>query len=152
MLKATLLRDLEITIESALMLSPDVPTAALAERIYDSDPELMERIQRTWVIERLVWMINRRRSRVSQGNQLPLPGFEKLPRRMVIKGGKRVALRYATVKQLRQYRGALWKKRDSRIEVVDRLIELVAGYASEHPGITVEEVMQRELDKLQGPR
>ena len=57
-------RDLEITLETALLLAgPETSIPELAERIYDSEPELVAQLQRAWMVERFTWLLYRRHRR-----------------------------------------------------------------------------------------
>lgn len=144
----SLKRDLEITLETALMLAgPDTPIPALAATIYDSEPTLMGEVGRIWIIERLTWMLYRRRTNVPSEKQLVLPGFTNLPRRMTLKDGSRPFLMQGTLKDLQEFREVLLKRRPARLRAVERLIELMGEYAKLRAGITVAEVMLAEAAK-----
>ena len=147
-MKTALRRELEITLESALMLSPDTPIPTLAARIYDNDRALIEQFQRDWIIERLTWMMYRRRQVSRNQDQMILPGFESLPRRLNMTDGKRVPLRRANLESLAEYRKVLLARRDRRLETLDRLIDLVRQYSKKKkdPGITVAEVFALEAE------
>lgn len=143
-------RELEITLESALMLvAPGITTPDLAERIYNSEPELMKRLQKPWMIERLIWMLHRKRRKIRPANQLSLPGFERLPQRLKLPDGRFARLKQATLKQLRLHRQFLSKRKDPRLAQLSALIDLVQPHAQKRPGITVFEVMQAEQAKLE---
>ncbi len=145
MLTSGLKRDLEITIETALMLVEEgTSLQRLAERIYDSEPHLMEQLRRPWMTDRLLWLLSRKRQHMASADQLALPGFEGLPRRLTLKDGRRVALRKANLKQLKEFRAAL-TRRNKQLESLNRLIVRVAEYERKTPGITVGEVISLEL-------
>jgi hypothetical protein len=145
---ATLKRELEITLETALMLAePDTSIPALAERIYNSEPRLMAECQRVWALERITWMLYRRQQTATASRQLCLPGFENLPQRITLKNGTRRALRSATLPLLIEFRDVLSRRRTARFHAVERLITLVAEYDKTHPDITVGEVIGLEAMK-----
>ena len=140
-------RDLDITLETALMLSEGKSSVRkIAESIYESEAEMLEQFRHPWMVDRIVWMLKRRQSKIAQG-QLALPGFENLPRRITVKGGHRAALRFATLRELKEYRAILWKQEDKRVKTLDRLIELVASYAVENPNIRAQEAMEMEAKR-----
>lgn len=148
MITSILKRDLEITLETALMLVEDgTPLQQLAERIYNAESQLMSQLQRPWMVERLVWMLSRKRQHIVSANQLRLPGFEDLPRRLTMKDGRRVALRNANLEQLKEFRNVLLARRNKRLESLNRLIACVAEYEHKTPGITVGEVISLEIEK-----
>jgi len=150
-MKTALTRELEITLETALMLSPETPVSILAGKIYDSEPALVAQIQREWIVERLVWMLRRKRQRIKNQDQLILPGFQVLPRRLSMIDGTRLQLRSARLLELLEYRKLLVQRRDARIETLDKLIELVKAYAKEKKDqrITVATVFALEAAKMQ---
>ena len=90
--------------------------------------------------------------------QFMLPGFERIPKRLTMKNGKRVALQNAILSQLREYRSALLIQltnyrntiaakdptKDPRIIELDRLIELMLKYAKPGKTVTVADVMAKE--------
>lgn len=141
---------LEIAVESALLLAaPATSIRDLAERIYQGEPRLMESFQRRWMVDHLVWLIRRRSKLVKPENQLRLPGFEKLPRRLTTQDGKRPRLGGATLPQLMDYRRYLVNRRDPRVKQLDALIELMKRHAPRSPTMTVSEVMAAEQEKLE---
>ena|ERR1700679_2993935 len=147
-LTATVKQELEITLETALMLAePGTSVPALAERVYDSEPELMEKIKRAWIVKGLKWMLYRKQRNVPADDQLTFPGFPKLPRRMTLKNGSRPFFMQGNFKQLTEFRDVLLKRRGARLEIVERLIVLMAPYVEERAGITVAEVLLAERGK-----
>jgi hypothetical protein len=151
----SLKRDLEITLETALMLDAKTPIPALAKKIYDAEPELVESVKEEFIIDRFTWMLYRKHRKakaVARISQMTLPGFEgleKLPLRITLKNGTRPELRDATLQQLKEFRFVLWSRRDSRIPTLDKLIALVAGYSKPGAGskITVGKVIDAEKAK-----
>ena len=152
MLTTTLQRELEITIESALMLAePDTTVPVLAQRIYDSSPELMAQCEKYWALERIAWMLYRRKRRLlARRNQLTLPGFENLPRLLTMRDGTRKNIKAATLPELLEYREVMTKNNRSKLEDLDRLISLVSKHSRRHPRITVMEAIEAEQEKQQG--
>ncbi len=148
---ASLKRDLEISLETALLLAEETTTLnELASRVYDSEPALMEQLRRPWMVERLRWLLARKRQRIKPDNQLPLPGFEHLPRRLTMKDGSRTPLRQAQITDLREFKDVHIKRaerNDHRLRELDALIELMGPYVKTSPGIRVIEVMDKEKAK-----
>jgi len=143
-------RELEITLDAALMLAEEgTPIPVLAQRIYDSEPELIAEFRESWIVARLTWLLYRKQQNAAAGNQLLLPGFEALPRRIELKGKKRGSLRGAGLEELLQYRRILVARRDKRLEPLDRLIELMRPYAKPGLSTTVADVMAKEMAKLE---
>src|SRR5438105_2586638 len=127
---------LSLLIENALRLAAaDESLPVIAGRLYDSEREIYTCLRRPWAIERTVRMMKLRQRRQVPAKQLPIPGFEELPRRIAVDekqrpkpgtpaaapGGK-VWLREATLSQLIAYRKHLSKIRDHRIAKLDELI------------------------------
>ena len=140
--------ELEITLETALLLTDDgTPLRPLAERIFQSERDSIEPFMQEWAVDRLVWLLQRRRAHLRPGNQLRLPGFEKLPSRLSVNGNRRVNLRYATIFHLREYRAVLERRRDSRLFQLDSLIAFMQPYSDSNRGITVERAEKMELDR-----
>jgi hypothetical protein len=145
MLAPALKRELEMVIETALMLAqPGSPVPEIAERLYDSEKALMEQIQRPLIVERLTWMMNRRRQYLPSQDQMMLPGFPKLPERVTLLDGRRPRLWDATLPQLKQFRKVLMKRRAPRLKIIERLIDFMAPYAVKHPNIRVGQVVRAE--------
>lgn len=151
-------QELELALESALMMNPKTRIPALAEQVYGSKTDLMEFYQKPWMVDRLKWLLyrNKQRARIRAqslempGYNLTLPGcegIEKLPIRITLRNGKRPELRSATIAQLRQFRAVLLDRRDSRIAALDKLIALVARYAAQNQKITVADVIDAERKK-----
>lgn len=133
-------------LESALTdADPSTPIGVLAERIYQSAPILMKRL----MLERLTWLLYRTRRRIAASKQLLLPGFEKLPGRIVLKDGRWTQLKKASLGQLREYRSVLLKRRDPRIKYVDRLISLFQRHGRRGKQLDVSDVVLKESERLE---
>jgi hypothetical protein len=131
-----------------------VTTRAIAERVYDSEPELMQELQRFWMVDRLIWMLSRkrrarRRFHASEA-QMVLAGFEGLPRSIFQPNGQRLPMDNATTTQVREHIKMLRArlKASSRIELLEAVVELMSSYRT--PTITWGEVKRRELAKREG--
>src|ERR1017187_3194210 len=99
--------EVEAALGNALLVAqPGSSLVALANHVYDHEPELMARLARPWTVTRLMWLLSRQRRREADSGQLLLPGFEKLPRRIETKEG-RFLLREATLLKLIRYREIL---------------------------------------------
>lgn len=128
-----------------------VTTRAIAERVYDSEPELMKEMQRPWMVDRLIWMISRKR-RVRRAvhydqAQMTLPGFEGLPKAIFLPNGQRMPLDNATTANVRDHIKMLRARLKSigKIQLFESVVELMSGYRT--PMITWAEVKRRELAK-----
>lgn len=147
-LSATLQQELEITLETALMLSePGVSVPILAERIYDSEFDLMDKLKRPWIVKGLKWLLYRKQKRMPAEDQLTFEGFPTLPRRMTLKNGRRPFLMQGNIMQLQEFREVLLRRRGARLATIEKLIALMAPYAEERAGITVAEVLIAERGK-----
>ncbi len=147
-LHATVKQELDITLETALMLAePGTSIPALADRLYDSEHELIEKIQRPWIVERLTWLLYRKQRNIPAAGQLLLPGFPNLPRRMTLKDGRRPFLMQGNMKQVQEFRDVLLRRKRSTLAAIEKLLILMAPYAKERPGITVVEVLTAERQK-----
>jgi hypothetical protein len=147
MLTPSLKHELEIVTETALMLSePDISIQKIAERIYDSEPALMEQIRRPLAIERLMWLMNRLRQHTPSQKQMVLPGFPNLPRRITLKNGKHPLLMASNMRKLQEYRDVLLKRGRARLTIIEKLIKFMAPYTAKDPGITVGEVKDAQND------
>lgn len=132
--------------ETVLMTAePGVSINQLAERMCDSNPELLEEIKRPLAIERYTWMINRQRQHIPSKDQLLFPGFPTLPLRVTLKNGKWLFLVQANLEQLKQFRQVLLKRKGTRLKIVERLIAVMEPYAAKRTNITVSEVGAIEL-------
>ncbi len=142
MLTAALKRELELVLETAMMMAdPGVSLHTIAERVYDSEPALVEQIGRPLAIERFLWILKRRRAHTPSQNQMLLPGLPNLPQRIRLKNGKRPFLMQSNVKQLKQFRQVLLKRKGARLVIVEKLIDFMAPYAAKRSTITVAEVV-----------
>lgn len=145
--------DLELEIgrvlEDGRSRHPELSVPQLAAWVYDRHPEMMAAVRRRWTVERFEWLMNRMRHKIERRNGLILPGFEQLPKLMTRKDGSYMRIDSANLSELRKYRVILNRRGDSRLEQLDRLIELVQGYARRRPGISVWEVMRREMTRFE---
>jgi hypothetical protein len=65
MLTAELKLKLEAAIETVLFMAPKgTPLMELAKRIYADERELISQVQESWILDRLVWMLSRRRQTI----------------------------------------------------------------------------------------
>lgn len=144
---------LDEAIELADIGGATTATSAIAERVYDSESDLMAELQRPWMVDRLIWMISRmrrtrRRAKMVDG-QLVLPGFETAPRTIFMRDGRRQQLDKANVTQivehLKMLRARL--KQHSKIDQMEAVLELMRKYSQEQPGITWAEVKRKELER-----
>jgi hypothetical protein len=131
---------------------------AIAERLYDSEAALMKEIERTWILERLVWIISRKRRNrylTRQADEMPtiyssqlvLPGFEGLPRTIFLKNGKRHRLDFATAPQVNEHIAMLKARMDRspKIARFEAVLKVMRKYTGQQPDITWAEVKAKEL-------
>jgi hypothetical protein len=151
-LEARVERILAEAIELADIGGIKVPVRSIADRVYDSEPDLMAELQRPWMVERLIWMISRkrrstRRNSVETEAQLPLPGFEDLPRTIFLPNGRRHRLDHANRTHIIEHIKML-KSRLSfhpKIEKMEAVLALMTKYSDTEPGITWGEVKRKEI-------
>jgi hypothetical protein len=135
--------ELEIIIETSLMLSGrETSLPALARRIFDAEPDLMERLREPWMLARLEGIIKQKRNAIPVEGQLTLPGMPALPRIIRLKNGSRPPFDEATIAQLREYRDILEKRRPPRLRIVKRMIEVMEPYAAKNPKVKVIRVLK----------
>lgn len=145
MLTAALKHELELAVETAVMLAvPGTSDNQIAEGLYDAEPALMEKLARPLVIERMIWTMKRRRQHIPSPDQLSLPGLPNLPQRIRLKDGSRPLLMQSTIKQLREFRQILMKRKGYRLRIVEKLIDFMTPYAVKKSTITVAEIVARE--------
>jgi len=167
MITATLQKEIDTALETTLMFAPKNATLKeLAARAYNSNRPTFDQAQETWMLDRIEWLIARKRRTIipvdaDEDAQFMLPGFERIPRRLTMRSGKRVMLQKAILAQLREYRAALLVQltnyrntlaakdptQDPRIIELDKLIELMAGYAKQGKMFTVGDMMAAERKK-----
>lgn len=117
------------------------------------------------MLERIEWLIARKRQTIKplddDDPQYMLPGIERIPKRLTMRDGRRVARNNAILAQVREYRAALLAKivseqktlaakdptQDPRIIALDKLIELMVRYAKPGKTVTVGDVMAAERKK-----
>jgi len=172
MLTAALQHQIETVLETILMMAPKGTSLKdLAKRAYVSERAVFDQAQEAWMLDRIEWLLARKRRTIipvdaGEDAQFMLPGFERIPRRLTMKSGKRVMLQKAILAQLREYRAALLIQltnyrntlaakdptQDPRIIELDKLIELMAGYAKQGKMFTVGDMMDAERKKQEWNR
>jgi hypothetical protein len=165
-LTATLQKEIDTALETTLMFAPKNATLKeLASRAYNSNRPVFDQAQETWMLDRIEWLIARKRRTIQPIDddepQYMLPGMERIPKRLTMKDGRRIARNNAILAQVREYRAALLAKisaeqktlaakdpaQDPRIIALDRLIELMIQYAKPGKTVTVGDVMAAERKK-----
>lgn len=139
-------------IELADLGSRGVPARAIAERIYDSEPDFAARMARDCVIERLAWLISRRRrarwndSQAGAQMMLPDPIFQNLPRTVILRDGTRPALDSCTLQQVKDHIGVLRAryKQHPRITQMEAVFELMQRHAIAGKKVTWATAKQAE--------
>jgi hypothetical protein len=144
---------LDAAIERAYNDHRGIKGAALAREIYGSEPELMEELKESWMVERLAWHINRKRTERWRENssQLVLPGFEEMPLRIFLRNGERPRLDYATMSQIEDHVKLLRTRftNSPRLKRMEAVLDLMRRYAAqkENFGITWSDVKKKELER-----
>jgi hypothetical protein len=151
MAKLTLAEELDAAIRMAAReADSSFSNWQIAEKLYDSQPELMAQFTRDWVIEKLASLLRGHRAaeRKASDPQLTL-GFA-LPRSIVLKDGNKVPAEDATLGKLTQYRAQIRKRRPRLLESIDKAIVVMRKYARKKRGITWGEVVTLESAKKVG--
>jgi hypothetical protein len=146
-------QQLEMAVEMAVALrSKDATSMELALSLCKTESELIEKVQHDLVIERLLWMVNRKRRSVRALNdpskQLIFPGSGPIPQRLLV-SEKYTYLRSARLSDLQSYRNAVVGKYKTkpRIAAMDKLIALIKTYPKRRwSNITVGEVFDAEKE------
>jgi hypothetical protein len=153
MADTTLRNELNEALQVDILNNPaneNLPPSACAEQFYNSHPQLMEKLKRPWLVQRLTKMI---KNGTHQGwpklefdSQMNLPGFEDLPRRIFLRDGRRKLLDKATVGDIRQHIKMLRDRflQRPKIKRMEAVLELMEKYSKIKPKITWREVKQRE--------
>ena len=167
MLTTELKHEIDRILETALLMAPKGSTLKeLTRRVFASERKVFDQAAETWIPDRIEWMLARLRRTItpvdlSEEAQFMLPGFERIPRRLTMKTGKRVALQTAILAELREYRAALILQlttkrntlaqkdpaKDPRVIALDKLIALMLQYAKPGKTVTVADVMAAEKAK-----
>lgn len=149
-----LARSIEDAIELAHIGKRHVPAHAIAARIYDSEPDLVAEVQRQWVIERLTWMITRKRReryRDGFGSQmvLPDPVFHGLPETVFLHNGKRPKLDNCRLPEIRDHLKLLRERFDHhpRVTQMEAVVELHRKWAATKPNITWGQAQRKEAEE-----
>jgi hypothetical protein len=153
-----MLTDLKQQLETAIEMiavaaSKQTASIDLAKKMMATEPELIAKISSEVILDRLIWMIDRKRRSLraidDPSKQLAFPGFGSLlPQRLTIEG-KYKNLRSATLADLQSYRKNIVGKYKTRprIAALDKLISLIKTYpARRWSALTVGEVFEAERE------
>jgi len=153
-LEKRLQRTLREAIELADIGDDLVPARTVAERVFDTETELMTEVARPWVLERLTWLISRlRRTLADQDNPLQLclpdPIFKGLPKTIFLRNGERPSLLGATLTQTEDHLRLLRKrfKTDWRVKQFEAVVDLHRKWASKFRGISLRDAFRREVQE-----
>ena len=156
MLTAKIREAIEDAIEMSHFTKGLVSLSFIAEDVYDSNPGLMEEAKRPILIARIRRMIKAKRFDAwakshRESDQLTLPGFETLPRRIVLPNGRRKLLDEATAKDVQAHIIMLRKRflNDPKIQQMERVLKLIEKHNAEKPRITWAKVKAIELNAPQ---
>jgi hypothetical protein len=164
---AELQHEIDIILETTLMLAPKgAKLKDLAKSAYSSGRSVFDQAQESIMLDRIEWMLARKRQTITpvdpvEPPQYMLPGMERIPQRLTMRDGRRIARKNAILAQVREYRAALLAKitserntlvakdptQDPRILALDRLIELMIQYGKPGKHVTVGDVMEAERKK-----
>lgn len=152
MLTVQLQKDLEDAIEISHFTKGLSSVKFIAEDVYDSNPGLMEQAKRPVLISKIRKMVENRRARIwsknePQNDQMALPGFDRLPRRIFLPNGNRKLLDETTAYDIQKHLVMLRKRlgEHPKIRQIERVLELMGKYTPEKPRITWAEVKAIEL-------
>jgi hypothetical protein len=154
-LETRLEKTLDEAIELASIGDQYVSARKIAERIYATETEIVQEISRPLVIDRLTWMITRRRrARWDQKysrNQMMLPDpiFQGLPKTVFLRNGARPRLMHTTLSQTEDHLKLLRErfKNDPRVRQFEAVVELHRKWTAIHRGITLAEAMKHEAEE-----
>jgi hypothetical protein len=135
--------------------------ASIARRVYNGHPSQVHILQKPWILERLVRMLDKIERLAAAADQLPLPGINLPPVIKLLKPDPeskekqrpiRMPLLNATLPQLVQYRKELARslrhRHDSRIEAVDQAIALMKKFAPRSRKATLREVLEKHGQEI----
>ncbi len=159
MLKEKLETRIERTVDEAIELSSigdqHVKAQKIAERIYETEPDLIAEVSRAWVLERLTWIITRRRrarwdQELGRGQMtLPDPVFQGLPKTVFLRNGERPRLMHTTLSQTEDHLKLLRErfKNDPRVRQFEAVVELHRKWSGIERGISLGDAMKREAEE-----
>ena len=157
MLKLSTYEELDLAITSAVdAAQPDETSRQIAEQFCEHRASLIAHFRSEWDIEKIAGLLRKKRAKIRRENDAQLKlegmlGFERLPARIALKSGEKVARRDAHIGQLREQRALLYNAPVRAIEELDRAIELMEKYTRREPKITWAEVVQREAENPEKP-
>ena len=142
----------EKDVEEAIELSHFTKTLITAREVaQDVFPQVGQELKDRWIIERLMRIVKRKREQWAappkQKQQLNLPGFEDLPRRIFLRDGRRKLLDKATIGQVRESLEMLRRRFSPKIKQMEAVLALMEKYAVDRPKITWGRV--KELESVQ---
>jgi hypothetical protein len=146
---------LDEAIELASLGDQHIKARSIAERIYESEKDLMEEVSRLWVVERLTWMITRRRrarwdQELGRGQMmLPDPVFQGLPKTVFLRNGQRPRLMHTVLSETEDHLKLLRErfKNDPRVRQFEAVVELHRKWSAVQRGITLGEAMKHEAQE-----
>ncbi len=151
-------KPLQVELEDAIQLdvftnpaNRHLPPQSCAEQFYDTHPDLIDKLKRPWMVQRITNLIKNRMQRgwpeIGESTQIALPGFEDLPRRIFLKDGGRKLLDKATIGDIRQHLQMLRKRfrEHPKIKQMQAILELMEKYAKSNQRVTWKQVKQKEF-------
>ena len=134
-----------------------VPSQSIAERIFNEEPALMADLFHLWAVERLVWMIARRRRarhrerRPSLQLVLDDPVFKGLPETIYLRNGRRPKLDHCNTSQIEEYLKSLRERylHHAKIAQMEAVLDKMRLYSGDERGITWGDVKRRLAEALE---
>jgi hypothetical protein len=132
-----------------------IPAHKVAARVFETETDLIAEVARPWIVERLTWMISRRRGArrtekyPSEQMVLPDPIFQGLPKTIFLRNGERPRLDYATLTETEDHLKLLRErfKTNARVTQFEALVELHRKWAAVYRGITWTDAKRREAEQ-----
>lgn len=148
------IRAIDEALELAHVSGHGAPAPAIAQRLFDSEPRLIEAVGRQWILARLTWLIGRRRRarwKEASPPQMVLadPIFQDLPRRIFLRNSRRPKLEHCTLGQIEE-RIKLVRERqkdDRSLEQLKAVAEILRKWTRQEKGISWGEAQRREAEE-----
>lgn len=153
-LEEKVMRAIDDAIELSQIGGRRAASHKIAERIFDSEPKLIQLVSRPWILSRLTWMIDRRRRErwhATGPSQMVLPDpiFEGLPSRVNLRDGSRPKLDRCTLGETEQYLRMLREryKQHPRIVQMEAVVDLHRKWSAQMKGISWGDAQRREAEE-----
>lgn len=140
-------KDVEEAIELSHFTKKLITARDVAEDVL---PQIGQELKDRWIIQRLMRIVKRKREEWAtprqEEKQLTLPGLEGLPRRIVLRSGRRKLLNESTMGQIRESLEMLRARfsQQHKVRQLEMVLELMQKYAVDRPKITWGRVKEFE--------